>query len=314
MSIGSRLRAHRKKIVIHTAIIAGFVLFTIFVSVPVFDRLDRIPDEAQLHQLELPAEITNMRYGIDNIFTDNRTGVEIHGWAFVDGQDCQNRELYIVLKSAQRTYVFDTHVEPRPDLLQIFDKAVILNVDRSGFMTLIPARKISNGEYIVGFYDRFYLGNRVREALYYTDRVLIKSQDSVTVALRTSKLVEISLPEEPGSMQFGSVSVSNVTEGEQEFVEICGWAFIEGQSTKDSRTYVILKSNNNTYIFDTIPKFAWGVACQLGNCGDWDLDYLGFIARIPEDQIADGTYQLGICVAKGDIKAFRYTDTVVTKS
>jgi hypothetical protein len=310
MSIGSWLRTHRKKIITHTAIIAGFVLFTIFVMVPLFDGLDRIPGEAQLHRLQLPAETTNMRYEIDDIFTDGQSGVEIRGWAFVDGQDSQNRELYVVLKSAHRTYVFDTKVELSPSALQI-GGGLILNADYSGFRTLIPIREISNGEYIVGFYIRFYLRNRVIEALYYTDRVVIKSQDSVTPALLTSKLVGLTLPEESGNIQFW---VSEQKDGEQEFVEIRGWAFIQGYSTKDSRTYVILKSDINTYVFDTIPKYVGGVAYQFGNYYDRDLDYSGFIARIPRDQLEDGTYQLGIYIAKGDIEAFRYTDSVVIKS
>jgi hypothetical protein len=317
MSTGSWLRAHRKKIITHAAIIGGFVLFTIFVAEPLFDRLERIPGEAQLHRLQLPAETTNMRCEIDYILAKGHSGVEIRGWAYVDGQDSQNRELYIVLKSAQRTYVFDTRVELRPDLLKIrevYGEELVSNADYSGFGTFIPARKINNGEYIVGFYNRFYLRNRVIEALYYTDRVVIKSQDSVTPALLTSKLVEVTLPEEPGNMQFGVAGINERKDGEQEFVEIRGWAFIEGHSTKDGKTYVVLKSDINTYVFDTIPKYAWWVGCQFGNCLDPDLDYSGFIARIPKDQLEDGTYQLGIYIAKGDIEAFRYTDSVVIKS
>jgi len=311
MSTGSWLRVHRKQIITHTAIIAGFVLFTIFVSVPLFDGLERTPGEAQLHRLQLPVETTNMRYRIDDIFTDGHSEVEIHGWAFVDGQDSQNRELYIVLKSAHQTYVFDTKVDLIPQLIGDAE-GLVSNADYSGFRILIPARKISNGEYIVGFYIRSYLRNRVIEALYYTDSVVIKSQDSVTTALRASKLVEVTLPEESGNMQFYIAQVSERKDGKQEFVEIRGWAFIEGQGTKDSRTYLILKSDNNTYVFYTIPTYTWGVAGQFGNYYDRDLDYSAFIARIPKDQLANGTYQIGIYIVKGDSEAFHYTDTVVT--
>lgn len=315
MTTGSWRRTHRKKIITHAAIIAGFVLFTIFVSAPLFDRLDRVPGEAQLHRLQLPAQTTNMRYEINNIWTVGGTRIEIMGWAFVDGQDSRDRDLYVVLKSEQRTYVFDTEMQPSPDLIPICG-SLIVNADYSGFRTLIPAEKISDGEYIVGFYNRFYLRNRVMEALYYTDTVVIKSQDSVTTAFRTAKLVQVTLPEESGNISFNitNVSAPTDTEGAQEFVEIRGWAFIQGQSTKDSLTYVILKSNTNTYVFDTIPKYAWWIGCQFGNCYDLDLDYSGFEAIILRDQLADGAYQLGIYIVKGDIQAFRYTDTVVTIS
>jgi hypothetical protein len=176
MSIGNWFRTHRKKIIAHAAIIAGFVLFTIFVVAPLFDTLERIPGEAQLHRLRLPAEATNMRYNIDNIVSDGHSIVEIRGWAFVDGQDSKNRELYVVLKSAERTYVFDINVELRAGLRQEFGEDLVLNAEYSAFNTLIPTRKISNGEYFVGFYIRY--GGI--EALHYIDRVVIKSQGSVT--------------------------------------------------------------------------------------------------------------------------------------
>jgi hypothetical protein len=97
-------------------------------------------------------------------------------------------------------------------------------------------------------------------------------------------------------------------------VEITGWAFIEGQSAKDGRIYMMLRSDINTYVFDTIPTFAWGVARQFGNYSSWDLDYSGFVARIPRDQLEGGTYQLGIYIARGDMEMFRYTDSVLIKS
>ena len=312
MSIGSWLRARRKKIIIHTAIIVGFVLTTIFVSVPLFDRLTAIPGEAQLHRLQLPAEATNMRYDV-YVSTDGYSAVDILGWAFVDGQDSQKRELYIVLKSAQRTYVFDTKLEMMPDLNKM-DEALVVNADFSGFRTLIPARKISNGEYIVGFYTKYYLTNRVIEALHYTDRVVIKSQDSVTTALLSSKPVQVTLPEESGNITFNITNVTWPMDGEQKFVEIRGWAFIEGYRTEDSRTYVVLKSDINTYVFDTIPKYYGGVGAQLGDRYNWGLDYSGFIARITKDQLEDGTYQVGIYIVQGDVEACRYTDSVVRKS
>lgn len=298
----SWFRTHRKRIVTHTAIIAGFVLFTIFVSAPLFDRLERIPDEAQLQQVQLPAQTTNMRYEIDYIFSDGLSGVEILGWAFVDGQDCQNRELYIVLKSPQRTYVFDTTVDLRLWLREQA-KGLVLNAEYSGFRTLVPARKIRDGEYVVGFYIR----HSGVEALHYGDAIVIKSQGSVTSFLPTSKLVEITLPEQGGDVEFSIVPQVGLG------AQIRGWAFIPNESPKDGRTYVVLNSVNSTLVFDTIPKHAWGVAAQFGN-DSLDLDYSGFLARIPEGQLEDGTYQLGIYIATSDREAFRYTGWVLTKS
>ena len=174
--MGSWIKAHRKQVITHTLIVGAFVLFLIFLSEPLFDRLEEISGEAKLQQIQLPAETNNIRYGIESISTEGHTGVEIKGWAFVEGQDSKSRELYIVLKSVQRTYVFDSQVMLKPQLTQKFEELCV-NVEYSGFTTIIPARKISNGEYTVGIYIR---GGDI-EALQYINKEIVKSKDVVEV-------------------------------------------------------------------------------------------------------------------------------------
>jgi hypothetical protein len=164
MSMGSWFKAYKKSLIIHTSIIVGFVLLTVFVSEPLFDSLERISGEAKLQQLQLPAETNNIMYEINPITTDGHTGVEISGWWFVEGLHSINRELYIVLKSAQRTYVFDSQL-------------MYVHAVYPGFKTIIPARKISNSEYTVGIYIR----SDDIEALQYIDKAIVKSKDGIEV-------------------------------------------------------------------------------------------------------------------------------------
>jgi hypothetical protein len=173
MSTGNWFKAHRKQVITHTPIIVGFVLFIIFVSEPLFDRLerlDRIPGEAQLHQLQLPTETNNIMYSFDISTEDPRVAAIERGWAFIEGEDSENSKLYIVLKSPGQTYIFNTHVEKRPDVTRYF-KELNLNLDYSGFMALIPARKIANGEYTVGI----YITKGDIEAIEYTNKTVRKS-------------------------------------------------------------------------------------------------------------------------------------------
>jgi len=44
------------------------------------------------------------------------------------------------------------------------------------------------------------------------------------------------------------------------------------------------------------------------------LEWAGFHAVIPKEEIEDGAYKIGIYVKKGDIEALKYTDIVVIKS
>ena len=177
MSAGSWFKAHRKQVITHTAIIVGFVLFVILVSAPLFDRLERIPGEAHLYRFSLPVETNNTRSYIDKLTTDGRIAINVQGWAFIEGEDSEGSEAYIVLKSGSRTYIFDTMEQTRPDVTLHF-KELDLNLDYSGFMALLPARKIVDGEYTVGI----CITKGDIEAPQYTGTAVTKSKGTVELA------------------------------------------------------------------------------------------------------------------------------------
>ena len=166
MSTGSWLKAHRKQVITHTLIVGGFLFFLLFLSDPLFDRLDKVAGESILSKTTLPAATDNIQYWIDDLAVAAQT-LEINGWAFIKGHDSVNSEIYIVLKSTDRTYVFTTETVIREGITQHF-KELGLNLDYSGFAALIPARKIANGEYTVGI----YITKGDIKALQYTDRVV----------------------------------------------------------------------------------------------------------------------------------------------
>ena len=167
MSTGSWLRTHKKQVTIHTLILSAFLLFLFFLAEPLFDRVERIPGEASLHQLQLPAATDDIRYGFDVISVQDRGVVETGGWAFIEGQDTDGSSIFIVLQSADRTYVLDTQAVRRPDVTKHF-KELNLNLDLSGFTVLIPASEIASGEYIIGI----YISKGDIEALQYTARIV----------------------------------------------------------------------------------------------------------------------------------------------
>ena len=168
MPTGSWLRAHRKQVITHTLIVGAFLLFLLFLSEPLFDRLEQVAGESVLYKTTLPAATDNIQYWIDRLEAGAQT-LEISGWAFIEGHDSVNSEIYIVLKSAGRTYVFTTETVIREGVTQAF-KELNLNLDYSGFAALIPAGKIASGEYSVGIYIR----KGDIEALQYTDRAIAK--------------------------------------------------------------------------------------------------------------------------------------------
>lgn len=176
MAMGSWLRTHRKQVITHTSIIVGFVLLTIFVVEPLFDRLEQFAGASRLYETSVPAATDNIQYSVDH-FESAAQILEIYGWAFIEGHDSVNSKIYIILKSlkaADRTYVFTTETMVRENVTEQF-KELGLNLDNSGFSALIPTWEIASGEYSVGI----YIKKDDIEALIYTNRTIIKSGDTV---------------------------------------------------------------------------------------------------------------------------------------
>ena len=120
--------------------------------------------------MALAVESQNLILAIDVwdiVLEDEKQLLEIKGWAFIEGHDSVNSEIYIVLKSAGKTYVFTTETVIREGVTEHF-KELDLNLDYSGFAALIPARKIANGTYTVGI----YITKGDIEALSYIDKVV----------------------------------------------------------------------------------------------------------------------------------------------
>jgi len=307
MSMGAWLKSHRKQVVTHLSIIAAFVLLTIFVAEPLFDRLERIAGEAELHRLQLPAETNDIRHNFDKIMIDSHF-IEIEGWAFIEGHDVdlECSRTYIVLKSDRHTYIFDTAPKERPGVAAAFEE-LGLNLDWAGFVTNIPLSKIASGEYILGT----YITEDDIQALQYRDTAIARSGDIAELTVRMSEVQKISLPPESGGIRV-AVDRQEVMKEEEgkEYTEIAGWAFIEGQDAQGSKIYVLLESETATYVFDTILQKRFDLATALGESG-LDLDNSGFIARIPVDAVRVGTYKLGIYIKKGDIEALQYTNRVI---
>jgi hypothetical protein len=179
MSMGSWLRTRRKQIITHTLIVGAFLLFLLLLSEPLFALLDRsefegIQGESQLVDISVPAETGNIRYWFRSFVTG--TVVEFLGWAFIEGDCPENSTTYLVFKSAQATYVFETDMQERKKLnenLGIEEP----DLTEAGFVATILADKMENGTYMIGI----YIKKGETEALQYTDKVLTRTDEAVTV-------------------------------------------------------------------------------------------------------------------------------------
>jgi hypothetical protein len=178
MGIATRkwLRTRWKGLLMHSLILSGFLLFCIFLSRPLFDRLETIDDEAKLQNVLLPSETQNLRLDVDRPPITTRT-IEVRGWAYIDGQSSENSQTYVVLKSDDSCYVFDTLPQLRTGVTSAYgySTAGSLDLDWSGFDCNIPLSRIGTGEYALGI----YIKKADIEALQSTVWVLVKSSSVV---------------------------------------------------------------------------------------------------------------------------------------
>jgi len=140
------------------------------------NKFEIFPGEAQIHQRRLPAETNNIRYSFDSLEINDQTYLDIQGWTFIEHEDTENREIYVILKSADREFIFNAETTMRQDITKYF-KELDLDLDHSGFMARIPVRKIANGQYTVGL----YIKKNSIEALQYTQKTILKSGGTVQV-------------------------------------------------------------------------------------------------------------------------------------
>lgn len=293
---------HRKgRVAVHSLILIGFLIYCVFLAGPLFDRFNALEGESKLHHIVLPAESNNINYFVDGLVI-SANSVDPVGWAFIRGEGCEGSETYVVLKSNAHTYIFDTLRRQNLGLITNLWIDTGLNVEWSGFEAMIPLRRLAWGRYVLGFYIR----KGDLEALQYTDQVVVKAANSARATPWTSKLQQVSLPEESQGMRFNIENVKEVDADGTQLVEIGGWAFLEGHNVGNRRVFLVLKSAAATYVVDTAAETRRDVTNYFETL-NLDLDGSGFVARIPKEWVGAGGYVIGIYIQQGDIEALHYT-------
>jgi hypothetical protein len=309
--MGSWIVTNKKKIAVHASIIAMFVLYAFFGAGPLFDRFEAIGGESKLLEISLPSETNNISLNVERVDVGPNQ-VEIEGWAFVQNEPYDDSQVYVVL-GGSHTYVFDAGRIGRLDVIAAFPEHARLfgsaDLHFAGFLSLIPMGNVKSGGYRVGI----YIGRGGYEYLQYTDLVLAKSRNSVTVTRAISTLQRIALPVESANLRFYVESIRQGVIDSREIVEVVGWAFIEDESAGNSEIYVVLRSGGDVLVFSTMSQRRPDVTAYFAPSG-LNLDGSGFIAKIPEDEIGDGAYELGIYIRKGDLEAVRYTGDLLEKA
>ena len=260
---------------------------------------------------DLPPETADVQYAIDTIAQTKlygKSSIDVSGWAFIDGENPGDNQINIVLKSEENQYIFGTISVDRTDVAAAFSNQNLLHV---GFTARFPVEQIQDGKYKVGIC--ISKGDLLK--LRYTNVMVAKSGDTISRleeqgGLVASEQLFFNLPPETSDVQYSIDTANKVESNDKTFIEVAGWAFINGENPEGSQINVVLKSENNQYIFDTILNDRPDVAAALNN---QNLVHVGFVSRIPAELIKDGEYKIGTCVTKGDLVKLRYTNVAISK-
>lgn len=95
---------------------------------------------SEAQEIPLPPESGEIRLEVDR-YEVTKEGMQIAGWAFIEGQSAEDSQIYVVLKSEVATYIFDTILQKRPDVTAAYVESG-LNLDNSGFIVRIPKEGI----------------------------------------------------------------------------------------------------------------------------------------------------------------------------
>lgn len=123
-----------------------------------------------------------------------------------------------------------------------------------------------------------------------------------------AKLHDIQLPSETQNILY-TISESPVETAQ----ELKGWAFISGEGSEGSQTYLVLKSDKNTYIFDSLSIVRDDVSKAFEHL-NLNVASSGFYSMLSLRKIRNGCYHIGIYIRKGDMEALQYTDKSLIKS
>ncbi len=241
----------------------------------------------------LVAEEPISRCTVDEVGLDAET-IEISGWAFLEGMDCAEQEVFVQLTGENGTKTFTTESRERADVAEAYGSDGYL---KSGYVARIPAAELEAGSYTLELYVKN--GDRIAG----TEKGTLQISEDGTAAYQAagaaapvtefrSEKVEALNSQDTLETRM----VENVVSSES-VVEISGWAFLEGMDCAEQEVFVQLTGENGTKTFTTESRERADVAEAYESD-----DYLesGYLARIPAAELEEEAYTLELFVKNGD--------------
>jgi hypothetical protein len=138
--------------------------------------------------------------------------------------------------------------------------------------------------------------------------------DDLILLNSESTLQNIEVPHETGDIRYYIDEVSNRKIVWKEVISIIGWAFVEGRDATNSTKRVVLRSEQEVYVFDTYVPMPRPDVTRHFKGLKLDLDASGFQSNIPASRLNDGVYNIGIIITQDDKTSLVWTSGILEKS
>jgi hypothetical protein len=261
------------------------LILYLFSADAIFDTIIPVTDESRIQDLSIPNETHDMTYFIDSVHAvklEWKDVISIQGWSFNDERDYANPEIFVLLDSGKSSKSFNTFIVKRPDVTNRFNKSNN-GLDNSGFIANIPIYHLSEGRNRIVL----ILRNTHGSSLVRTNHYITKINDCIFPDF-LSEIQEFDLTKKPRNISFriDEIKIKST-------IMIKGWAFISDQDDSGSEKYLLLESENSSYIFDTITARRPDVTAAYKNLNR-NLNESGLYGNILINSINDGRYRIGI--------------------
>jgi hypothetical protein len=300
----------KKKVIIIASALLIFIMYLVF-SDYIFNVLIKTDKEARLAGITLPSPTNDIKFAIDKteiLKLKWKDALFIQGWVFKENVRNEVRDVYLVLRSGNSTFIFKVEKDDiyRPDVSAAFH--LDGGIHHHGFEAYIPLYRLKEEAWQIGFViedetgQHYTNSNKVLKILNGSVRIRNSGPDSEPLSNQVSFILKESVKEV-------SYNIENVSKTGQ-CLTVQGWGFLKGMNTYLLKSYILLKNIDNVAVFKADLQIRKDVTSAFSKY-NFNLDSSGFLARIPMENLKTGKYRLGLYIVRGDTAGTVYSDKYI---
>jgi hypothetical protein len=209
----------------------------------------------------------------------------VHGWAVIDStKDNSGDSVFLTLSKDGKTWWVPAGLEERADVVGVLPPGA--RIQHAGIRQIAFVDSLPKGQYALGVAIKTAKGEYAYQS---TDHVM------------KVKTPEYAVPEklvgQPASatIQFDLQLTPKPTE-----FAVAGWANLQGQGAEGCYIQLIMKSDDDSYVFNTEPVVRHDVTVYFKN--KYQLDNAGYSVKIAKSSLPKKNYAFGFLITEARTK------------